>query len=71
MYLYQLKFNKDDCDSGLVTLTNNKKYSQSEFQNIIKAANFEIGHFSSFSELVRKLNDYGFSEVVTGYYIEY
>lgn len=75
MHIYQLKFDYyedqlDDKDEQSVLLLHEKKYAQKEFQDIIGSINFQMGRHSSYNELIERLKDFGFHQIVTGYYNE-
>jgi aspartate/glutamate racemase len=72
MNIYQLQYNPyhDIDDEQSVLFLHTKKYTQSEFQDIIKSIKFSMGHFQSYHELIERLEDQGFQQIITGYFLE-
>lgn len=74
-HIYQLKFDYyedqlDDKNEQPVLLLHEKKYTQKAFQDIIGSINFQMGRHKSYNELIKRLEYFGFHEVVTGYFNE-
>lgn len=73
MNIYQIVYDKHDQLTGddyetPILLTNEKKYTQKEFQDIIKSEKFSLGYNSDFEDLILELEKYGFERIVTGYF---
>lgn len=72
MNLYQLCYDLDEESfEKPVFLVNDRKYSEEQFQDCIEAAKFQLGEFSNFEDLIKKIESYGFKKIVTGYYNTY
>ena len=74
MFIYQVKYfgmryeEQDDESIKTKVFIHENLYSEDEFQNFINLAKMDMGHYTSFKDLPKYLNKYGFNTPIVGYF---